>query len=121
MLATIDLRTTALSARRLREVLPRAEYDVEAAVAAVAPICDAVRDRGAAALLEYAERFDGVRPPSLRVPADVLQAALDGLDPDVRAALEVSIERARTVHAAQRREDVTTDRKSTRLNSSHVS
>ena len=108
MLATIDLRTTALRARRLREVLPRAEYDVEAAAAAVAPICDAVRDRGAAALLDYAERFDGVRPPSLRVPAGALQTALDGLDPDVRAALEVSIERARAVHAAQRREDVTT-------------
>lgn len=108
MLATIDLRSQPLGARQLRAVLPRAEYDVEAALAAVRPICDDVHDRGAAALYDYAERFDGVRPGSLRVPASVLVAAVDVLDPDVRAALEVSIERARAVHADQRRTDTTT-------------
>ena len=108
MLATIDLRAQPLGARDLRAVLPRAEYDVEAALAAVQPISDDVHDRGAAALYDYAERFDGVRPGSLRVPDEVLAAAVEALDPDVRAALEVSIERARTVHAAQRRTDTTT-------------
>ncbi len=108
MLATIDLRARPLGVRDLRAALPRAEYDVEAALAAVQPICDEVHDRGAVALYDFAERFDGVRPTSLRVPAEVLQAALDVLDPDVRAALEVSIERARIVHAAQRRTDTTT-------------
>lgn len=108
MLATIDLRARPLGARDLRAALPRAEYDVEAALAAVQPICDDVHDRGAEALYAYAERFDGVRPTSLRVPAAVLAAAVDALDPDVRTALEVSIERARTVHAAQRRTDTTT-------------
>lgn len=108
MLATIDLRARPLGARDLRAVLPRAEYDVEAAGTAVQPICDDVHDRGAEALYDLAERFDGVRPTSLRVPAEVLQAAVEALDPDVRAALEVSIERARTVHSAQRRTDTTT-------------
>ena len=108
MLATIDLRSQPLGARDLRAVLPRAEYDVEAALEAVEPICDEVHDRGAAALYDFAERFDGVRPTSLRVPAEVLTAAVEALDADVRAALEVSIERARTVHAAQRRTDTAT-------------
>lgn len=108
MLATIDLRAQPLGTRDLRAVLPRAEYDVEAAGTAVQPICDDVHDRGAEALYDLAERFDGVRPTSLRVPAEVLEAAVTALDPDVRAALEVSIERARTVHAAQRRTDTTT-------------
>lgn len=108
MLATIDLRDQPLSPRDLRAALPRAEYDVEAALTAVEPICDEVHDRGAAALYDFAERFDGVRPTSLRVPADVLDAAVAALDPDVRAAIEVSIERARTVHAAQRRTDTRT-------------
>lgn len=108
MLATIDLRSRPLGARDLRAVLPRAEYDVEAALEAVEPICDEVHDRGAAALYDFAERFDGVRPTSLRVPAEVLTAAVEALDADVRAALEVSIERARTVHAAQRRTDTAT-------------
>ena len=108
MLATIDLRSRPLGARELRAALPRAEYDVEAALDAVRPICDDVHDRGAQALYEYAERFDGVRPTSLRVPPHVLEAALDTLDDDVRAALEISIERARAVHADQRRVDTTT-------------
>ena len=64
--------------------------------------------RGAAALYEAAERFDGVRPPRLRVPADVVAAALEALDPAVRAALEESIRRARIVHADQCRSDTTT-------------
>ncbi|WP_338747928.1 histidinol dehydrogenase [Janibacter alittae] len=109
MLATIDLRSQPLGTRDLRAALPRAEYDVEAALVAVRPICDEVHDRGADALYDYAERFDGVRPASLRVPQEVLELALEALDEDVRAALEVSIERARTVHAAQRRTDTTTE------------
>lgn len=107
MLTTIDLRGSELDARSLRETLPRAELDVETALDAVRPICADVAERGAPALYEYAERFDGARPPSLRVPAEVLADALDRLDADIRAALEVSIERARVVHAAQRREDTT--------------
>ncbi len=109
MIATTDLRGRALDLRDLRAALPRAEFDVEAAVHAVRPICDDVRDRGADALYELAERFDGVRPPTLRVPAHVLRAALDRLDGDVRAALEVAVERARAVHADQRRSDTRTD------------
>ena len=108
MLATIDLRSQPLGARQLRDMLPRADYDVEAALEAVQPICDDVHERGAAALYDCAERFDGVRPSSLRVPAEVLEAALATLDADVRAALAVAIERARIVHADQRRSDTTT-------------
>lgn len=108
MLSTTDLRGRALSVTELRAALPRAEYDVEAALSAVGPIVEDVADRGAEALLDLAERFDGVRPPRLRVPGHVLQLALEQLDPDVRRALEVSIERARAVHADQVRTDTTT-------------
>ncbi|WP_141776945.1 histidinol dehydrogenase [Phycicoccus sp. SLBN-51] len=108
MMSTIDLRGRVLSMRELRQALPRAEFDVEAALETVRPITEAVRHRGAEALYELGERFDGVRPPSLRVPAEVLTEALDALDPAVRAALEESIRRARVVHADQRRTDTTT-------------
>ncbi len=103
-----DLRGTHLSLRELRAALPRAEFDVEQALDAVRPIVAAVREEGAAALYAAAERFDGVAPPSLRVPADVIAGALETLDPAVRAALEESIRRARLVHADQRRTDTTT-------------
>ncbi len=83
--------------------------DVEQAVATVRPICDDVRERGLAAVREATERFDGVRPDRLRVPAADLQRALAELDPAVRAALTESIRRARLVHRDQRRTDRTTD------------
>jgi histidinol dehydrogenase len=105
MLTTTDFRGRRLSTRELRAALPRAELGVEAAVEAVRPICADVAERGAAALYDLAERFDGVRPGSLRVPVAVLRAALEQLDPAVRAALEESIRRARIVHLEQRRSD----------------
>jgi len=89
-------------------VLPRAELDVQAAVAAVQPICEDVRQRGAAAVREYTARFDGVDLPSTRVPARALAEALDALAPALRAALEETIRRVRLVHEAQRPPDTTT-------------
>ncbi|SLM91676.1 Histidinol dehydrogenase [Brachybacterium nesterenkovii] len=100
-----DLRSTDLSPARLREAMPRPELDVDAAMQSVAGVVEDVRTRGAEAVLEAGERFDGVRPPSLRVPAEVIAEALETLDPEIRAAIEVSIERVRAVDEAQRRED----------------
>jgi histidinol dehydrogenase len=104
----IDLRGEQLSAARLRAVLPRGGVDVDAVLPKVRPIVDAVAERGAVAALEYGESFDGVRPATVRVPAARLTEALAGLDPAVRTALEVAIERTRAVHADQRRTDTTT-------------
>ena len=109
VIARLDLRGRRLTLRELRSAVPRAELDVEAALDAVRPIVAAVREEGAPAVFAAAERFDGVAPPRLRVPADVLRAALDTLDPAVRAALEESTRRARLVHADQRRTDTTTN------------
>lgn len=90
-------------------LMPRATVDIHAALDAVAPLIDDVRTRGVAALLDQAERFDGVRPASLRVPEQALDDALAGLDPTVREALEVSIAHARLGHAAQLPEPRTTE------------
>ncbi|MFF1482213.1 histidinol dehydrogenase [Streptomyces sp. NPDC058301] len=108
MISRIDLRGNALpEGGALRDLLPRAEFDVEAALAKVRPICEDVHHRGTAALIEYAEKFDGVTLERIRVPAEALAEALEQLDPQVRAALEESIRRARTVHRAQRRSEHT--------------
>ncbi|MBW8804062.1 MAG: histidinol dehydrogenase [Catenulisporales bacterium] len=115
MITRIDLRGRDLEASRPsteqtdpRALVPRAELDVEAALAAVRPIVEDVRHRGEAALIELAAKFDGVRLTAARVPESALGEALDGLDPQVRAALEESIRRARKVHRDQRRTDTTT-------------
>ncbi|EFL26895.1 MULTISPECIES: histidinol dehydrogenase [Streptomyces] len=109
MISRIDLRGAAFPEGGIdRDLLPRAELDVEAALEKVRPICDDVRHRGTAALIEYAHRFDGVTMERVRVPAETLTRALEELDPAVRAALEESIRRARLVHREQRRADHTT-------------
>jgi len=100
----IDLRgrpPSHLSRTQLEGVLPRAATDVETAVARVRPICDHVRSRGADAVREYTARFDGVDLATTRVPRQALEAALAGLDPEVRAALEEAARRTRRVHGAQ--------------------
>ncbi|MCX6484472.1 MAG: histidinol dehydrogenase, partial [Mycobacterium sp.] len=104
----IDLRGRTLTAAQLRTALPRGGVDVDSVVPTVRPIVDDVAARGATAALEYGEKFDGVRPEAVRVPVAELDAALSRLDPDIRAALEVAIERTRAVHADQRRTDTTT-------------
>jgi histidinol dehydrogenase len=104
VISRIDLRGHApvsLSRTALTGVLPRATTNVEAAVARVRPVCDDVKRRGADAVREYTARFDGVDLATTRVPADALDEALAGLDPDVRAALEEAIRRTRRVHQAQ--------------------
>ena len=107
-MSRIDLRGRALTAAQLRSALPRGGVDVDAVVLTVRPIVDDVAARGATAALEYGEKFDGVRPACVRVPISELRSALAQLDPGVRAALEVAIERTRAVHADQRRTDTTT-------------
>jgi len=108
LMSRIDLRGQQLSTAGLRAVLPRGGVDVDSVVPKVRPIVDAIVERGAVAALEYGETFDGVRPDTVRVPPARLAAALAELDPAVRAALEVAIERTRVVHADQRRTDTTT-------------
>ncbi|MFJ4875838.1 histidinol dehydrogenase [Streptomyces sp. NPDC088745] len=109
MISRIDLRGKALpEGGALRDLLPRADFDVTAALEKVRPICEDVHHRGDAALVEYAQRFDGVTLTEVRVPARAIADALEQLDPEVRAALEESIRRARLVHRAQRRSTRTT-------------
>ncbi len=105
MIPRLDLRSST-SVDDYARVLPRSALDVHAAVELVRPVCEDVRARGAIAVREATNRFDGVDVPCTRVPAEELSAALDALDPAVREALEEAIARVRLVHEAQRRDDV---------------
>jgi histidinol dehydrogenase len=109
VISRVDLRGKQASRSELRGVLPRAELNIEVALDVVRPICDDVRRRGAAAVRDYTKQFDHVDLATTRVPADALTAALDALDPAVRAALEEAARRTRLVHEAQRRTDATVE------------
>ena len=103
MLTRLDLRGVAVS--ELRERLPRPQAGGAEPVAAVREILTAVREGGDDAVLELTERFDGVRLESSRVPPEALTAALDAVDPSVRAAMEAAATRIRSHHETQVRVD----------------
>lgn len=101
MLNTIDLKGRTYSAAELLALVPRAATDVTAASAAAGALIDEVRSQGAQALLAQADRFDGGRPPALRVPPEEITAAVASLDAEVRRAIEETIRRVRLASAAQ--------------------
>ena len=105
MIRRIDLRG---SAGDYRAVVPRGDFDVEAALDVVRPVCDDVRRRGVDAVTDYTKRFDRVEQDDIVVPAAALHEALAALDPDVRAGLEESVRRLRATCEAELEEDVTT-------------
>ncbi len=112
MIRRIDLRGAATGGGTLvdyRAAVPRAEFDVEAAVPAVHRIIEDVRTRGVEAIRDLSLQHDGVAVDDPRVPAAALADALAGLDADVRAALEESIARLRETCAAELEREVTTE------------
>ncbi len=108
MLNIIDLRGRTPSISELRRVLPRGGTDVNAVLPTVAPIVEAVREGGAQAALGYGAQFDGVTPTSVKVPAELLQRAVDTLDAEVITAMREAISRVRKVHAEQKPDPHTT-------------
>ncbi len=105
MLRRVDLRGRNLSKDQYQRELPRASLDVAAAMVAIEPILHRVKNGNEEDLISLGEQFDGVRPPSIRVPQSALDNALAQLAPEIRAALELSAERIRKVHSAQRRDE----------------
>jgi histidinol dehydrogenase len=79
-----------------------ADSDVHDAVAGI--IAD-IRGRGDDALLAYTAKYDGLAVGSvaeLALSADMLQAALDALDDDLRQSLELAAARIQAFHEKQR-------------------
>lgn len=98
VLRRLDLRGLADPAADL----PRPVIDGDEPVAAVREIIADVRHRGDTALLELTARFDGPIDAVRVDPAEV-KAALEGIDPTLRRALEVAAERIARFHEAQLR------------------
>jgi histidinol dehydrogenase len=98
-LADLDAETEA-------RLLDRAPTDDPGLADSVAKLIADVRARGDRALLDMAERFDGVRLERLEVPREAWTRAVDALDRGVRAALERAADNIRRFHAAQIPADV---------------
>jgi histidinol dehydrogenase len=105
---TVDFRGRELSKIGYRNELPRAELDIEAALVSIAPILQSVKNGSETALLDLCEKFDGIRPKSIRVPIAEINSALDSLAADVRKALEEAIRRVTKAHTDQLRSEIFT-------------
>ncbi|HAI63825.1 MAG TPA: histidinol dehydrogenase [Acidimicrobiaceae bacterium] len=103
MLRRIDLRGFT---GELSEVLPRPETPTGGPVDVVRDILAAVAKRGDAAVREYTSRFDGVELDSLVVADAELAAAMERIEPDLQAALELAADRIAAYHQAQMPADV---------------
>ncbi|CAB4587912.1 MAG: histidinol dehydrogenase [Actinobacteria bacterium] len=100
-LRLVDLRGRALSKSEYLRELPRAALDIETAMKAIEPILQTVASATEKDLIDLGEKFDGVRPASIRVSSEEISHALSTLDSDVRSALEEAILRIKKVHADQ--------------------
>ena len=68
MIRTVDFRGLTLTKAQYTSDLPRASLNVAQAMTLITPILDRVAHGCEADLFELAQEFDGVRPPSIRVP-----------------------------------------------------
>lgn len=99
----IDLRGKSLTRAQYKRAIPRAPLDVAHAMVAIEPILRRVQNGSEETLRELAQEFDGLAPEHIRVPLELINQALDDLDPAIREALEISIGRVRTFHERQAR------------------
>lgn len=108
MLALIDLRGDRSDPS---DRLPRAAGETAAATRTIVRgVLDEVRERGDEAVARYTREFDGWSGGELEVPQDEAKAALEGLDPHLRRALERAAEQVRWFHEQARPRDWTAER-----------
>ncbi len=108
VLRTVDLRGRT---GELKKLLPAPEViDDEDAAQVVRTILADVKARGDMAVLDATERFDRVRPDSLRVEPAEVKAALGEISPSLRKALEVAADNIGHYHRSQLHDDVAYER-----------
>ncbi|MBY5943662.1 histidinol dehydrogenase [Photobacterium rosenbergii] len=61
-----------------------------------------VRNRGDQALLELTEKFDGIKPDSIKVSAEEVSAASERLSDEMKVALQQAYQNIATFHKAQK-------------------
>ena len=93
----------------IRNLLPRAEMDIEAALVVVKPLLERIKKEGEKAVVAITAEIDGVKISQLRVPVQIIQQALADLDPKIKEALVEAIKRIEKVHNDQKRSEKKTD------------
>lgn len=99
-LRVVDLRSKEFDSNSANLLVPRATVDIGKAVEEISPLLEDVRVNGEAALVRVTQLRDGVDPRPIRVGGEELALALEKLAPNLRRAIEESIERVLKVSKA---------------------
>lgn len=99
------IRRYELQSIGIDAILSREAAALTGAEEVVAAIMEAVRTGGDRALLDYTERFDGVRPDPLLVTQAELDAALDAVEPALLDVLRRAAKNIEAFHSRQVRQD----------------
>jgi histidinol dehydrogenase len=98
-----------LDSATLRRLFERSPEDASDVSTTVGQLIADVRDRGDAALVAMAKRFDGVELTAIEVPRDRWDTAVQALPVDVRQALSRAAGNIRRFHTAQIPGDIVFD------------
>ncbi|MBT9149478.1 MAG: histidinol dehydrogenase [Dehalococcoidia bacterium] len=98
LLKRLPAESVKLPLERIKETFGKELTPEEA----VRQIITDVRDRGDAALLDYAERLEGAKLTRLEVSRKEITAARNNVDEELLAALQTAAERIRDFHQKQR-------------------
>jgi len=104
----LDLRDQVISAAQIEQELPRAAMDLSTAIEVIRPLIERIRTTGASAIEEIASEIDGIDVSPIRVSEIELSTALAELDGELKASLEVAIERVKKVSIASKPQDFST-------------
>ncbi len=89
-----------------KSLVPRSSVDVDSVMPQTKEIIAAVKSGTSETVLALTEKFDGIRPPALRVPKEIIEAAVTAASPDFIAALKTAAARVRKVSEQQRRAEI---------------
>ena len=99
------IRADGTAERQALRLLRSRSGEVDREVTAVVTqIIETVRQKGDAALKQYAQQFDGVVPAQMEVPKEEIQKALSTADKDFIGALRRAQENIAAFHARQKQQ-----------------
>ncbi len=105
----LDISNSNLSAEQIQRQLPRASLDLDSAIEVIRPLVERIRTQGSKAIEAIAKEIDGIDISPIRVSQEELKDALANLDSNLRASLEIAIERVRKVSIASVPENFETE------------
>ena len=105
----LDLRDQVISTAQIEQELPRAAMDLSTAIEVIRPLIERIRTTGASAIEEIASEIDGIDVSPIRVSDVELAKALADLDVELKASLEIAIERVKKVSLASKPQDFETN------------